>query len=154
MGTGVGAIAFGVSLCLAWGAKGRAAKGAVVGAGLAVWLFVISVFYTDRSYYRRAFEGSTAGALFTIRSELSIYQADHGKLPASLAELTAASRSLKKIPPAQTPDYHPDSAAVKAGSVPDDSGGWLYDAASSDSARSLLVNCTHTDWHGTRWADY
>lgn len=50
---------------------------------------------------------------------------------------------------------HRPTKEVRQGSVPSDGGGWLYDnSAGKNKTRTLIIDCTHTDFKGRVWADY
>lgn len=96
-------------------------------------------------------ETSTRGNLFAMRSALSNYQGENnGRSPKGLDSLTEGSKYLYAIAEAKTPPHHRDSDAVRLGTEPDDSGGWLYDV----DIGNVWVNCTHTDRKGKVWAEY
>lgn len=82
---------------------------------------------------RKANEGVTKGNLSEIRGSVKG------------ASLAAVDAPVAKLNP-----YHPESAAVRLASTPDDAGGWLFDAGSA----KVLVNCTHTDTFGSVWTAY
>lgn len=101
---------------------------------------------------QKSLEGATRGNIGALRSAVAVYRGDHGdRAPATLAELTEGGKYISVIPKAKLAD-HPDSAAVKLGTRPDDAGGWLYDPASQE-AEGLKVNCTHRNLKGRRWDD-
>jgi prepilin-type N-terminal cleavage/methylation domain-containing protein len=111
---------------------------------------------------RASKEGAGKGNLGSIRSALSIYYGDQeGAYPTdNLASMTTNGKYLATIPPAETPDYHANNAAVDATlpnslAAPGDTGGWAYEATSGDANMgTVLVNCTHTDSKGTTWSRY
>jgi len=103
-----------------------------------------------------------------IRSALSVYYGDmEGQFPADLDALTIGGKYLKQIPSARVAVWsrrlgltfshspHGDSALIRYGKVPDDSGGWLYNNTLGDlQMGTIVVNCTHTDWKGSMWTAY
>lgn len=92
---------------------------------------------------RKAGEGVTKGNLTVIREAVKAHRDGHGgHPPATLAAVEVRAAKLKP--------HHPDSAAVRLAAAPDDAGGWLYDATGGKA----LVNCTHTDTHGSVWTGY
>ncbi len=111
---------------------------------------------------RKSNEGDQTGNLGAIRSALSVYYGDMaGAGPARLEALTVAGKYLAALPQARPPDYHSGTSAVRAFSAEEyedlrlgDEGGWGYVAASTDAARAVFVNCTHTDTKGSVWARY
>jgi len=108
---------------------------------------------------RKSSEGASKGNLGSLRSALSIYYGDmEGVYPGNPAALTIAGKYLTAIPPAKTPNYHPDSSAILLGSFAfglTDAGAWIYDSASVDANYgSVYVNCTHTDSKGSTWESY
>ena len=108
---------------------------------------------------RKSSEGATKGSLGSLRSAIGIYYGDmEGQFPADPASLTVGGRYLRAIPPAKTPNYHPDSSAILLGSAAGgftDGGGWGYDAAPGDQDYGgIFVNCTHTDSKGSVWSSY
>lgn len=96
---------------------------------------------------RKSSEGATKGNLGSIRAALSRYNGDtQGQYPPGLDALSG--KYLDSLPPAKTPNFHPDSSAVLKGENANDSGGWLYDG------ENVFVNCTHTDTKGNAWSSY
>lgn len=115
-------------------------------AGLKMW---------SRSV-RLSSEGISRNNLANLRSALKSYGLAHdGRHPADLSALTIGGKYPATIPPAKTPNYHPETSAVLLGNKPDDSGGWLYDnVAGRASSGKIWVNCTHTDASGSAWTSY
>jgi general secretion pathway protein G len=110
------------------------------------------------SLLRRSGEGASKGNLATIRSALTIYYSDmEGNWPADLLSLTINGKYLSVIPPAKSPNYHPDSSAVLyafAGNG-SDAGGWQYNNITGLANQGTVwVNCVHTDSKGTQWTSY
>lgn len=105
---------------------------------------------------RTSNEGSTKANLGSIRKALSVYYSDlDGQYPQALSALTQSARYLRRLPAVNLPQYHPNSSAVTAGSVSDDTGGWLYDATAGAATYGVLrVNCVHTDRKGSVWTAY
>jgi len=111
---------------------------------------------------RKSGEGACKGNLSALRSALSIYYGDlEGQYPAQLSALTVSGgKYMAAIPPAKTPNWHPDSFSELDGSMTatDDMGaaqGWLYNGDLADTNfGNLVVNCTHTDTRGTIWTSY
>jgi len=107
-------------------------------------------------------EGSTKGALATIRTALSVYYSDNeGRYPVDdLAVLTTNGKYLPLIPPAKLPGAgHPDSNAIAPGTGPaaliTDAGGWAYLNNAADPAWGrLAVNCGHADSGAAPWSNY
>ena len=110
------------------------------------------------SLIRKSGEGSSKGNLGAIRSSLSIYYGDmEGQYPQQLAALTLSGKYLPSIPPAKTPNYHPDASAEVDGvfSAAGEAGGWVYDNVFADSNYGMgIVNCSHTDTKGSLWTAY
>lgn len=129
-------------------------KIAVTGGLVAAFSYLAAVKFGELT--RKGTEGATRGNLGAIRSALSIYYGDlEGRYPVDMLTLTVAGKYLEKIPPAKTPKHHWESAKVRHGPAPDDSGGWLYDNVPTDSNfGSVWVNCTHTDVRGEVWTGY
>ncbi|MFH2203857.1 MAG: type II secretion system protein [Elusimicrobiota bacterium] len=108
---------------------------------------------------RKAKEGATKGRLGAVRSALMIYYGDApGFFPNDPSVLTAGASYLDAFTAAETPNYHPKSAAVVLGSgaaALTDAGGWGYvNDATSQWYGTIVVNCTHTDSKGSIWTDY
>ena len=107
---------------------------------------------------RKSKEGASKGNLGALRSSLLIYYADmEGAYPSVLSALTVNAKYMSVIPPAKTPDYHPDSSAENDGTALQfsDAGGWQYNNVAGDAAEgSLWINCTHTDTKGSAWSAY
>lgn len=116
--------------------------GCAVGVGLG--------FVADPRLHRRSNEVVALGNLGAMRSALSLYRDDHKTYPLTLEALTVEGRYLVRLNEAKTQLHHPDSATVRLGSAPGDSGGWLYDPAKGE----LRIDCTHTDTRGKAWASY
>lgn len=111
-----------------------------------------TVLSTRGGLVQKSREGANRGTLGALRSAVAAYRGDHGdRAPAALSELTEGGKYLSVIPKTKLAD-HPDSAAVKLGTRPDDAGGWLYDPASQEP-EGLKVNCTHRNLKGLRWDD-
>lgn len=106
---------------------------------------------------RQGNEGRAKGYLGALRSELSIYFVESkGLYPTDLAALAKRpGSSMRFLPKANTPPYHPDSDKVVYGTAPTDSGGWLYDNdLASPTSGTIMIDCTHTDTKGTVWTYY
>lgn len=117
---------------------------------------------------RKSGEGAGKGNLGSLRSAITIYYADmEGQYPADISALTLNGKYLQQIPDAKTPNFHPDSPAVRvydasvcSGKAVDltklqDTGGWGYVAdPKAPCSSSLFVNCTHTDSRQKQWASY
>lgn len=121
----------------AWGAGKAGWHRTAIGLFVSGFIGCAAVFRAEAPsspLYRRAAEARTIQDLAAVRARPE---------PSSAA-----------LPRAKTPPYHPDSPAVLSAPAPDDAGGWLFDASAASGAGRVLVNCTHTDSKGTRWADY
>lgn len=105
--------------------------------------------------FQKAREGSVKGNLGSIRTAISVYHADtEGRFPADLAELTVNGRYLSAVPVARGLIYHQDSAATAIGTAPTDTGGWTYNATSTDAGYGTVhINCTHPDTAGHVWSN-
>ena len=127
-------------------------------------------------------EGSTKGALSTVRNAIQVYYGDNeGWFPTggnALDSLTLNAKYLNQVPVAKLPATgHPDSSATRYfsselngipiggvsggslfaifGSI--DQGGWAYLSDNSQSVYwgAFLVNCTHKDIKGeTPWTGF
>ncbi|MDP2865303.1 MAG: hypothetical protein Q8O90_03575, partial [Elusimicrobiota bacterium] len=101
----------------------------------------------------KAKEGSTKGALSSVRSAIQVYYGDNeGWFPAdSLACVTLNAKYIAEIPLAKVPGTgHGDSRGVVGGQTATDVGGWLYfnDTTSAVTWGNFVVNCTHEDIKG------
>ena len=104
----------------------------------------------------KAKEGSTKGALSSVRSAIQVYYGDNeGWFPAdTLACLTLNAKYIAEIPLAKMPGTtHGDSRSVAVALA--DGPGWLYlnDPASAITWGNFVVNCTHEDIKGRGSAD-
>ena len=103
----------------------------------------------------KAKEGSTKGALSSVRSAIQVYYGDNeGWFPAGsdLATLTTNAKYIAEIPMAKMPGTtHADSRAIAISAVAiTDAAGWNYanDPASSVTWGNFVVACTHEDIKG------
>ncbi|MDP2866665.1 MAG: prepilin-type N-terminal cleavage/methylation domain-containing protein [Elusimicrobiota bacterium] len=101
----------------------------------------------------KAKEGSTKGALSSVRSAIQVYYGDNeGWFPAdSLACVTLNAKYIAEIPLAKVPGTgHGDSRAVLGAQAATDVAGWLYynDSTSAVTWGNFVVNCTHEDIKG------
>ncbi len=101
----------------------------------------------------KAKEGSTKGALSSVRSALQVYYGDNeGWFPAdTIACLTLNAKYIAEIPLAKVPGTgHGDSRAVLGAQSATDVPGWLYfnDPTSAVTWGNFAVNCTHEDIKG------
>ena len=101
----------------------------------------------------KAKEGSTKGALSSVRSAIQVYYGDNeGWFPAdSLACVTLNAKYIAAIPLAKVPGTtHGDAKGVVGAQTATDVGGWLYynDTASAVTWGNFVVNCTHEDIKG------
>lgn len=108
---------------------------------------------------RKSNEGASKGNLGAVRSALSIHYGDlDGSYPYHPAALAAGGKYIPRIPPAKTPNHHPDSDAVALVASSEDltdAGGWAYLAdPGSEAWGAIYVNCTHTDSKGSVWSAY
>ena len=136
--------------------KNKACRGATL-VELSVTIAILGIMaamvipkFADQ--IRRSAEGSTKGALATLRSSLLIYFADNIGVDAST--LTAlVPKYISEIPTAKIGTYHPNSnnsvndywlshIGTLGPSV--DAGGWYYGTPDG----TILVNCIHTDIKG------
>ena len=104
---------------------------------------------------RKSNEGSTKGNLGALKGALAVYYGQNeGSYPSdTLASMTP--NYLANIPTSNEPPYHSKVATVANATAANDSGGWMYDNANTDSTwGTLWVNCTHTDTKGTAWNTY
>lgn len=105
-------------------------------------------------------QGMTLDRLKTIRAALKEYSRDSkGMFPSDPRILPLAGIYLDEEFQQAAPGEHPASAAVtrlSAQAALTDGEGWAYvsDPGAGPSWGRLFVNCTHTDSHGKRWADY
>ncbi|HAH31836.1 MAG TPA: hypothetical protein DCL44_05930 [Elusimicrobia bacterium] len=105
-------------------------------------------------------DGSTKGALSSIRSTLAIYYSDNeGHYPVdNLTCLCAENKYTNMIPIvklAKTP--HSEISLVTTGSSTSayitDSGGWAYVNDITNPGWGLIaVNCSHSDLNGDVWS--
>ncbi len=101
----------------------------------------------------KAKEGSTKGALSSVRSAIQVYYGDNeGWFPAdSLGCLTLNAKYIGEIPVAKLPGTtHADSRTVVNTAAVGDAGGWNYanDPAVALSWGNFVVSCTHEDIKG------
>jgi len=105
----------------------------------------------------KAKEGSTKGALSSVRSAIQVYYGDNeGWFPAdTLACITLNAKYIAEIPLAKMPGTtHTDSRTITplpaVGTGITDSAGWFYanDPASAVVWGNFGVNCTHEDIKG------
>jgi type II secretory pathway pseudopilin PulG len=123
------------------------------------------------SLVRKSTEASTKGSLGALRSAVVIYYSDmEGQFPFDLTTLTISGKYMTSIPLGRTPNYHVDSAGVAnecadpsclpALSPPgmgffDWSAAWYFANDPSVPLGGLvIVDCFHTDTHGTSWSTY
>ena len=113
----------------------------------------------------KAKEGSTKGALSSVRSAIQVYYGDNeGWFPAdSLACVTLNAKYIAEIPLAKMPGTgHGDSRAVLGAQAATDVAGWLYfnDTTAATTWGNFVVNCTHEDIKGrgeaatTHWSTF
>ena len=100
----------------------------------------------------KAKEGSTKGALSSVRSAVQVYYGDNeGWFPAdSLACVTLNAKYIAEIPLAKMPGTgHADSRVVATSFA--DGTGWYYanDPATAATWGNFVVDCTHEDIKGT-----
>ncbi|HVE11808.1 MAG TPA: hypothetical protein VNI01_00315 [Elusimicrobiota bacterium] len=137
--------------------KGR--KGfSLIEVGIAVVALAVVAklsYPTFLDMLRRSRERDGKMNLGAIRSALSIYYDDVKAYPADASLLTQRQQYLLSMPPARTPNYHPDDNKIVNAASANDRGGWVYqgDAAAADFGK-VFVNCTHTDSKGNVWASY
>ncbi len=124
----------------------------IIGAG--VWLEDPSN-WTITGMDRDLGPKAAKSRLGAIRSALSIYFGDlEGQYPSELGALTLKGRYLAFIPPVETGPHNP-SSDVHHGARPNDAGGWVYHNVPGDTnSTQVLINCTHTDGKGRRWAEF
>ncbi|OGS04412.1 MAG: hypothetical protein A3I76_06740 [Elusimicrobia bacterium RIFCSPLOWO2_02_FULL_61_11] len=103
----------------------------------------------------KAKEGSTKGALSSVRSAIQVYYGDNeGWFPAdSLACITLNAKYIAEIPLAKMPGTgHGDSRAVDVltGGALADAAGWFYfdDTTAAATWGNFVVSCTHEDIKG------
>ncbi|OGS12510.1 MAG: hypothetical protein A3J70_10965 [Elusimicrobia bacterium RIFCSPHIGHO2_02_FULL_61_10] len=103
----------------------------------------------------KAKEGSTKGALSSVRSAIQVYYGDNeGWFPAdSLACVTLNAKYIAEIPLAKMPGTgHGDSRLVSPVSAAAlaDSAGWFYynDTTAAVTWGNFVVSCTHEDIKG------
>ena len=99
----------------------------------------------------KAKEGSTKGALSSVRSAIQVYYGDNeGWFPAdSLACVTLNAKYIAEIPLAKMPGTgHGDSRTVAVAFL--DSPGWMYynDTTAATTWGNFVVSCTHEDIKG------
>ena len=114
----------------------------------------------------KAKEGSTKGALSSVRSAIQVYYGDNeGWFPAdTLAVITLNAKYIAEIPLAKEPGTsHIDSRAVLGAQAATDVPGWLYfnDPTIATTWGNFVVNCTHEDIKGaadtsvtTQWSTF
>lgn len=105
---------------------------------------------------KRSNEANSVANLAKLRSALSVYYTDmEGLYPSHLAVLTVAGKYLDSMPQAREPSFHTETSTILLGTVPDDTGGWVYNNNASDANfGTIWINCTHTDTKGTVWTVY
>ena len=101
----------------------------------------------------KAKEGSTKGALSSVRSAVQVYYGDNeGWFPSdSLACVTLNAKYIAEIPLAKMPGTgHGDSRAILGAQAATDVPGWLYfnDTTLATTWGNFVVNCTHEDIKG------
>ena len=99
----------------------------------------------------KAKEGSTKGALSSVRSAIQVYYGDNeGWFPADdLSCLTLNAKYIAEIPLAKMPGTaHADSRVVAVAFL--DAAGWYYanDPATAATWGNFVVDCTHEDIKG------
>ena len=116
----------------------------------------------------KAKEGSTKGALSSVRSAIQVYYGDNeGWFPAdSLACVTLNAKYIAEIPLAKMPGTgHGDSRTVTpvSGGALADAAGWFYynDTTAATTWGNFVVSCTHEDIKGrgdsavtTQWSTF
>ena len=103
----------------------------------------------------KAKEGSTKGALSSVRSAIQVYYGDNeGWFPAveaaPLTCLITNAKYMAEIPVAKMPGTTHGDVNTVSGALADATAGWLYfnDAASAVTWGNFVVNCTHEDIKG------
>ncbi len=101
----------------------------------------------------KAKEGSTKGALSSVRSAVQVYYGDNeGWFPAdTLACITLNAKYIAEIPLAKMPGTgHADSRAILGAQAVVDGPGWMYanDPTLAVTWGNFIVNCTHEDIKG------
>ncbi len=101
----------------------------------------------------KAKEGSTKGALSSVRSAIQVYYGDNeGWFPAdTLACVTLNAKYIAEIPLAKVPGTgHGDSRAVSGAQTVTDGPGWMYanDPTIAVTWGNFIVSCTHEDIKG------
>ena len=91
---------------------------------------------------RKTDEATTKSNLYTMVRAIRNYNAIQNRYPSTLDELVQKGY-LNKIPKVYLSN-HTSTNEVKYGSIPEDSGKWLYDSSSGE----LRVDCTHRDLEG------
>ncbi|MBI4352107.1 MAG: hypothetical protein HY550_11955, partial [Elusimicrobia bacterium] len=99
----------------------------------------------------KAKEGSTKGALSSVRSAIQVYYGDNeGWFPAdTLACVTLNAKYIAEIPLAKMPGTgHGDSRGIVTSFA--DGNGWMYynDTTAALTWGNFVVNCTHEDIKG------
>lgn len=124
-----------------------------------ILIFVV-VSFLGKGPVRAAKQGMTLDRLKAIRAALRAYSQDtKGMFPSDPRILPLAGIYLDEEFPQAAPWEHAASAAVtrlNSQAALTDGEGWAYvsDPGAGPSWGRLFVNCTHTDSHGKRWADY
>ncbi|MDD5209587.1 MAG: prepilin-type N-terminal cleavage/methylation domain-containing protein [Elusimicrobiales bacterium] len=101
----------------------------------------------------KAKEGSTKGALSSVRSAVQVYYGDNeGWFPAdTLACITLNAKYIAEIPLAKMPGTgHADSRAIDGAQTVTDGPGWMYanDPTIAVTWGNFIVSCTHEDIKG------
>ena len=125
--------------------------------GLGTLVLLVIALPKLANLIRKSGEGSVKGNLGALKGALAVYYGENqGMYPVDdLASLTLNGKYMQNIPPAMFHPFHERTVLVHVGTKADDTGGWMYDNASTDvSFGSLWMNCTHTDDKGTRWNEY
>ena len=91
---------------------------------------------------RKTDEATTKSNLYTMVRAIRNYNAIQNRYPSTLDELVQKGY-LNQIPAVHLSN-HTSTNEVKYGSIPEDSGKWLYDSSSGE----LRVDCTHRDLEG------
>jgi hypothetical protein len=161
---GVGFLVLGlVPLVVSWLRRRRISTFITSVLGVIAFFFGIRLLYLGVLTHPRNFaelirksdQLACQSNLGTIRRALFAYHKTKKEFPVDIATLASHRTFLSEIPPAKTPNYHPDSSVVRFGVVSNDSGGWLYDNVKGNKKfGEIWVNCTHTDTRGTRWDTY
>ena len=91
---------------------------------------------------RKTDESTTKSNLYTMVRTIRYYSTAYGEYPSTLDDLIKKGY-LNKIPAVHLSNHAPTNE-VKYGSIPEDSGKWMYDSSSGE----LRVDCTHRDLEG------